>query len=77
MEQVRALAPMDDPLSKLPFVHETLSTLRSELRGTPATLLGFIGCSGREGAEGQRGRDRGLQSVTACCQHLAGRCATR
>ena len=28
MEQVRALAPMDDPLSKLPFVHETLSTLR-------------------------------------------------
>ncbi|KAL4458033.1 hypothetical protein ABPG75_012898 [Micractinium tetrahymenae] len=43
MEQVRALAPMDDPLSKLPFVHETLSTLRAELRGTPATLLGFIG----------------------------------
>lgn len=45
MEQVRALVPMDDPLAKLPFVHETLSTLRSELHGTPATLLGFIGCA--------------------------------
>lgn len=43
MEQVKALAPMDDPLSKLPFVHETLSTLRAELVGTPATLIGFVG----------------------------------
>lgn len=34
MDDVRSLLPMDDPLSKLPFVHETLSTLRSELRGT-------------------------------------------
>lgn len=55
MEQVRALAPMDDPLSKLPFVHETLSTLRSELNGTPATLLGFIGCDRLRGL-GQPGR---------------------
>lgn len=43
MEAVRALRPMDDPLSSLPFVHETLSTLRSEIDGSGATLLGFIG----------------------------------
>eukprot|EP00887_Chlorella_sp_A99_P001489 scaffold8.g1489.t1 len=42
MEQVRALLPMDDPLGKLPFVDETLRTLRSEVGGA-ATLLGFIG----------------------------------
>ena len=43
MEAVRALRPMDDPLSRLPFVHETLSTLRREIDGSGATLLGFIG----------------------------------
>lgn len=43
MEAVRALRPMDDPLSSLPFVHETLSTLRREIDGSGATLLGFIG----------------------------------
>ena len=34
---------MDDPLAKLPFVHETLSTLRGEIAGSGATLLGFVG----------------------------------
>jgi uroporphyrinogen decarboxylase len=34
---------MEDPLARLPFVHETLSTLRGELAGSGATLLGFIG----------------------------------
>ena len=43
MEQVRALAPMDDPTASLPFVGETLRTLRAELAGSPATLLGFVG----------------------------------
>ena len=43
MDQIRGLRAMDDPLSRLPFVHETLSTLRAELRGSGATLLGFIG----------------------------------
>ena len=43
MEQVRALAPLDDPLSSLPFVHETLSTLRGEIGGSGAALLGFVG----------------------------------
>ncbi|KAI3435503.1 hypothetical protein D9Q98_001569 [Chlorella vulgaris] len=43
MDQVRGLAPMEDPLSSLPFVHETLSTLRREIDGSGATLLGFVG----------------------------------
>ena len=43
LEDVRALLPMDDPLAKLPFVHETLSTLRGEVAGSGATLLGFVG----------------------------------
>lgn len=43
MDAVRALRPMDDPLSSLPFVHETLSTLRREIDGSGAALLGFIG----------------------------------
>ena len=42
MEQVRALLPMDDPLSRLPFVSETLQALRREV-GNQATVLGFIG----------------------------------
>lgn len=43
MDDVRALRPMDDPLARLPFVHETLSTLRKEIDGSGAALLGFIG----------------------------------
>ena len=43
MDDVRALLPMEDPLAKLPFVHETLSTLRGEIGGSGATLLGFVG----------------------------------
>lgn len=42
MDDVKRLMPMDDPLSKLPFVSETLQALRSEVNGQ-ATLLGFIG----------------------------------
>lgn len=42
MEQVKALKTLDDPTSSLPFVHETLSTLRKEVDGQ-ATLLGFVG----------------------------------
>lgn len=42
MEQVSKLKKMDDPDSTLPFIRETLSTLRREI--TPeTTLLGFIG----------------------------------
>ena len=42
MDQVRALRTMDDPLSTLPFVAETLKALRAEVDGK-STLLGFIG----------------------------------
>jgi uroporphyrinogen decarboxylase len=42
MAAVKALATMDDPLSKLPFVSETLKALRAEVDGQ-STLLGFIG----------------------------------
>lgn len=42
MDQVNALTPLEDPQLKLPFVHETLSGLRSEV-GDKATVLGFVG----------------------------------
>lgn len=42
MDQVRSLRTMDDPLSTLPFVHDTLKALRAEIDGQ-STLLGFIG----------------------------------
>jgi hypothetical protein len=45
---------MDDPLTKLPFVHETLSTLRAEVGGA-STVLGFIG----EGSGDEAGAERG------------------
>eukprot|EP00195_Chlamydomonas_chlamydogama_P017755 CAMPEP_0202891778 /NCGR_PEP_ID=MMETSP1392-20130828/1753_1 /ASSEMBLY_ACC=CAM_ASM_000868 /TAXON_ID=225041 /ORGANISM="Chlamydomonas chlamydogama, Strain SAG 11-48b" /LENGTH=405 /DNA_ID=CAMNT_0049575631 /DNA_START=94 /DNA_END=1311 /DNA_ORIENTATION=+ len=43
MEQVKALRPMDDPASRLPFIHTILSSLRKEVDNSDATLLGFIG----------------------------------
>ena len=42
MEQVQALTPLEDPQTKLPFVQETLSGIRSEV-GNQATVLGFVG----------------------------------
>lgn len=42
MEQVKALQPLGDPDQKLPFVGETLKTLRQEV-GNETTVLGFIG----------------------------------
>jgi len=42
-EQVKHLRPLSDPSTSLAFTHTTLSSLRSELAGTEATLLGFIG----------------------------------
>lgn len=42
LEQVKALSHMDDPQSSLPFIHEILSSLRTEVEGE-STLLGFIG----------------------------------
>ena len=39
---LKELKPLSDPLSSLPFVAETLKTLRTEI-GNEATLLGFIG----------------------------------
>lgn len=42
MDQVKKLKTMDDPEGKLPFIKETLSSLRAAI--TPETaLLGFIG----------------------------------
>lgn len=43
MERVKALRPMSDPSQSLPFIETILSTLRKELHGTEATLLGFVG----------------------------------
>mmetsp|Transcript_2402 Transcript_2402/g.6066 ORF Transcript_2402/g.6066 Transcript_2402/m.6066 type:complete len:400 (-) Transcript_2402:341-1540(-) len=43
MDQVKALRPMSDPASSLPFINTILSTISKELQGTEATLLGFIG----------------------------------
>ncbi|KAK9823843.1 hypothetical protein WJX72_005874 [[Myrmecia] bisecta] len=42
MEQVTALTPLADPDSSLPFIRQTLSSLRAEV-GSAATVLGFIG----------------------------------
>lgn len=42
MDQVRAMKPLDDPLSSLPFISETLSSLRKEI-DDETTLLGFVG----------------------------------
>lgn len=43
LERVKSLRPMLDPSESLPFIQTILSTLRQELKGTEATLLGFIG----------------------------------
>ncbi|GFH17479.1 uroporphyrinogen decarboxylase, partial [Haematococcus lacustris] len=43
MEQVKALQPMADPDSRLPFIRTILSSLRQELAGSEAALLGFVG----------------------------------
>ncbi len=42
MEQVKALRPMDDPDSSLPFIRQILTNLRSEV-GNASTVLGFVG----------------------------------
>eukprot|EP00475_Leptophrys_vorax_P037768 TRINITY_DN6556_c0_g1_i1.p1 TRINITY_DN6556_c0_g1~~TRINITY_DN6556_c0_g1_i1.p1 ORF type:complete len:421 (-),score=18.38 TRINITY_DN6556_c0_g1_i1:219-1430(-) len=42
-DDVAALRPMDDPDSSLPFLRTILTTLRRELAGSEATLLGFVG----------------------------------
>lgn len=42
-DALRALRPLDDPSTSLKFTGETLSALRAELKGTDATLLGFVG----------------------------------
>ncbi|BDA40596.1 Uroporphyrinogen decarboxylase [Coccomyxa sp. Obi] len=42
MEQVRALRPMEDPDSGLPFIRQILTNLRSEV-GNASTVLGFVG----------------------------------
>lgn len=43
MERVKALKPMEDPSRSLPFIQTILSSLRKELDGSEATLLGFVG----------------------------------
>lgn len=45
LEDVRALRPLDDPDSKLPFIREILGSLRREIGGggENPTLLGFVG----------------------------------
>lgn len=42
MEMVKALKPLEDPATSLPFVAETLKALRAESEGK-TTLLGFVG----------------------------------
>jgi uroporphyrinogen decarboxylase len=42
MDQISRLRPLDDPSSSLPFIRETLKTLRSEI-DDETTLLGFVG----------------------------------
>uniref|UniRef100_A0A7S2SS32 uroporphyrinogen decarboxylase n=1 Tax=Rhizochromulina marina TaxID=1034831 RepID=A0A7S2SS32_9STRA len=42
MDAVKALKPLSDPSSSLPFVGETLRALRKETEGR-CTLLGFVG----------------------------------
>jgi uroporphyrinogen decarboxylase len=42
MDDVKALKTLDDPDASLPFIRETLSSLRKEVDGQ-STLLGFIG----------------------------------
>ncbi|CAI5523509.1 unnamed protein product [Closterium sp. Naga37s-1] len=40
---LRDLKPLEDPDAKLPFIREILTSLRRELAGSEATLLGFVG----------------------------------
>ncbi len=42
LEQVKALTPLEDPQTKLPFVQQTLAGIRAEV-GNQATVLGFVG----------------------------------
>uniref|UniRef100_A0A7S1X255 Uroporphyrinogen decarboxylase n=1 Tax=Tetraselmis chuii TaxID=63592 RepID=A0A7S1X255_9CHLO len=42
MDDVRALKPMADPAASLPFIHDTLSSIRSTIDPETA-LVGFIG----------------------------------
>jgi len=42
MEDVAALTPLGDPLSKLPFINTILGNLKAEIAGR-STLLGFVG----------------------------------
>ncbi len=42
LERVRALRPLDDPASALPFVAPVLRALRAEVGGA-AAVLGFVG----------------------------------
>jgi len=42
MEDVAALTPLDDPLSRLPFINTILGDLKNEIDGK-STLLGFVG----------------------------------
>ena len=74
-EDVAALLPMDDPATKLPFVAETLSTLRKEVAGgrngyeTPA-VLGFIGTPWTLAAYAMEGKaDRHLLQTKQVMMH--------
>ncbi|CAI5465347.1 unnamed protein product [Closterium sp. Yama58-4] len=42
-DDLRDLKPLEDPDAKLPFIREILTSLRRELAGSEATLLGFVG----------------------------------
>lgn len=60
MADVKALKPLDDPDSSLPFIREILSTLRKEVDGQ-STMLGFIGTPWTLAAYAMEGRsDRHL-----------------
>ena len=42
MEQVKAMKTLDDPTQSLGFIHEILSSVRSEI-GSDTALIGFVG----------------------------------
>jgi uroporphyrinogen decarboxylase len=70
MESVKALRPLSDPSRSLPFVQQILSSLRAELKGTDATLLGFVGTPWTLAAYAMEGKSEKDCKETKVGRHL-------
>lgn len=68
MDQVNAMKKLDDPGSSLPFIQETLSSLRQEIDDS-ATLLGFVGSPWTLTAYSVEGAAERHCKATKVCNH--------